>query len=166
MCTDTTKDDRDAHTLRLRLAIARRAAEKKGLLNSPFAHKKRVIRKCHIDGCPGFYSKAAMTLHLKHEHANTRCTICNKVFQTTSTLRRHVSETHNKSCEPCSTCGRIVKRHKRHKMQCTGSRQKKEFSCPIESCNKAFTRSRNLVRHVNQHHNKKNKASDDLLGSC
>ncbi len=152
-CKDATKQDRDTDTVRARNTVARRSAEKKGLLKATHKTSKRRIRICPSEACTGMFSKAAMALHLKHEHASTQCNVCHKVFCSVATMQRHKREKHaTKASERCPNCGKNQKRLNTHKKRCKGATSPKPYQCLVEQCAAACTRERNLTAHTNLHH--------------
>jgi hypothetical protein len=152
-CRDTTEHEQEQSIVRERQLIARRSAEKKGILKAKPKTYKRITRRCPVHECSGMFSKAAMALHRKHEHASTQCTLCHKVFCSVATMQRHIHETHaSKVSERCPQCGKKQKRPSAHKKRCKGAASPKAFQCPVEQCAAAFTRERNLTAHIKTRH--------------
>lgn len=93
-----------------------------------------------------------------------KCTICESIFRSESSLSQHVRFVHNKEAKRfiCNVCGRALRKShllKEHMNKHTGE---KPFDCPHDGCEKRFYTKSHRNEHIRSHTGEKPfKCSED-----
>ncbi|XP_038220384.1 PR domain zinc finger protein 5-like isoform X2 [Zerene cesonia] len=108
----------------------------------------------------GFTSKKRLINHIGSRHTEHRCKICDKLYTSLDTLKRHNLSAHVKSvseetyCVECNMHFNNEYLFKRHLLTSTKHRQKR-FPCP--ECDKVYHKRTTLNNHYNHVHLQKTK---------
>lgn len=83
-----------------------------------------------------------------------KCLICDKMFQSTETLKIHI-RTHNTRRYECTECGKGFSQLRNYKYHVSVHRGSKEFAAHCPECNKVFNDKGYLSSHLKIHRNLK-----------
>ncbi|KAI9563329.1 hypothetical protein GHT06_010790 [Daphnia sinensis] len=80
------------------------------------------------------------------------CSMCSKVFTSTSALAKHKLTHSDERRFSCQLCGKAFKRQDHLNGHLITHREKKPFECRADGCGKSYCDARSLRRHQDNHH--------------
>ena len=121
-----------------------------------YKNGKQRKHKCKF--CDGvFDSLAEINTHHKDTHPPVKCPDCKELFNTPSTLARHVYK-HRKLRFKCDQCGSSFPFASDRDLHLNTHRKIKSFRCANPKCDKAYFSQGELDKHAKTH--------DNVLWSC
>ena len=97
-------------------------------------------------------SSAKLNTHHKDNHQPVKCDVCKELFNTPSTLARHVYK-HRELKFKCEQCGKRFPFEGDRDLHLNTHRTIKSFRCANPSCNKSYFSKGELDKHAKTHDN-------------
>lgn len=127
-------------------------------------HSNLKLYLCEVCG-QGFFSKLNVSSHIKTAHpGNINCDLCDRIFPSYYSLRKHYDSEHQKDKLKCSKCPEVlgsIYLKKRH-LALVHDVKSEQFYCEI--CSKLFTLKYKLESHKRRVHLKERLITCEICG--